>query len=487
MAFVRGLVTILLPFCVCLAQENGALDQQSSLVLAHATVIDATGAPPQKDATIVISGNHIVAIGQTGKQTIPKGARVVDVRNQFVIPGLWDMHTHAFMRKNKILPLLTMDLFIANGVTGIRDMGDQGIKDDFGDFPYVQDFEWRQAIAAGAALGPHLYLSGVIVDGPKTIRAGWASVSDASQAREEVVLLKKLGADFVKVYDRLPRDAYYGIAEEAKRQGLPFAGHVPMAISAAEASDAGQRSEEHLYGVLFDCSNEEDELRKKLVETGEPMRAMLENVKTIAGSYDETKAASLFARFVKNQTYQTPTLVRLGGLVNPVPLDDPRVVKYFSPSLRTEYQRRLTGLKPEELKSQSVLYDLELHIVGAMQHNGVRLLAGTDNNFFGSGLHDELAELVKAGLTPMEALQAATRNAAECLGVLDSVGTVESGKLADLVVLNANPLEKITNTREISAVVVNGHLLDRKALDLILSRVESAANGSTSSFLAQTR
>jgi imidazolonepropionase-like amidohydrolase len=444
------------------------------LVFTHVTLIDATGASPQPDMTIMVSGNRIAALGKGGRLAIPVGAQVVDASNQFMIPGLWDMHTHAFMRKNKILPLLTMDLYIANGVTGIRDMGDQGVRDDFGDFPYFQDFEWRQAISAGAALGPRLVLSGVIVDGPKTIRAGWASVSDASQARQEVLFLRKLDVDFVKVYDQLPRDAYYAIADEATKQGLPFAGQVPLAISAAEASDAGQRSEEHLYGVLFGCSDQEDELRQRVKE-GDPMRGALDNVKTLVASYSDSKAAGLFARFVKNGTYQTPTLVRLAGLIDPVPMDDPRVAKYFSPALRTEYEHRVKTAKPEDLAAQRLLYQLELRIVGAMQRSGVRLLAGTDNNFYGSSLHDELAELVKAGLTPMEALQTATRNAAEYLGRSDS-GTVEKGKVADLVLLDANPLVSIDNTRKISAVIVNGRLLDRKALDLILAQVEAAAN-----------
>ena len=295
------------------AQELPATDGRP-LAFTHVTVIDATGAAAQSDMTVVVSGNHITALGKADRVTIPGNALVTHANNKFMIPGLWDMHTHAFMRKNKMLPLLTMFLYIANGVTGVRDMGDQGMRDDFGDFPYVQDFEWRQAISVGAIPGPRLVLSGVIVDGPKSTRAGWASVADASQAREEVIFLKKLGADFIKVYDHLPRDAYFAIADETKKQGLPFAGHVPLAISAAEASDAGQKSEEHLYGVLFGCSSKETELMQK-VKDGDPMRGLLDNVKTLVDSYSDDKAASLFARFVTNHTYQTPTLVRLAQVL----------------------------------------------------------------------------------------------------------------------------------------------------------------------------
>jgi imidazolonepropionase-like amidohydrolase len=381
-----------------------------------------------------------------------------------------------------MLPLLVMYLFLAGGVTGIRDMGDVGVPDDFGDFPYVQDREWRGAISAGAVLGPRLILALTVVNGPRApgYPRTWATVADATEAREGVIRLKRSGADFIKVYDQLSRDAYYAIADEAKKQGLPFAGHVPIAISAAEASDAGQSSLEHNYSVLFGCSTRESELMKKeddLYGAGKAqMRGILrlEDVKALVDSYSDEKAAGLFAKLVKNNTYVTPTLVR--AAVDRVPMTDPRVVKYFSPALRQFYYPPSPKTpNPDELEAQQLMYQYQLRLVGAMRRSGVKLLAGTDNSFFGSGVHDELGLLVKAGLSPMEALQTATKNAAECLGKLDSMGTIERGKVADLVLLDANPLEAIDNTRKISAVVANGRLLDRKALDGILTEVEGAA------------
>jgi hypothetical protein len=316
----------------------------------------------------------------------------------------------------------------------------------------------------------------VIVDGPGSPRVGWASVANGEQAVQEVDFLKSLGADFIKVYDHEPREAFFAIADETKKQGISFAGHVPIAVSAAEASDAGQKSEEHLYGVLFGCSTKESELMEKAIASGDAMRTYLENVHTLVDSYSDEKAASLFARFVKNHTFQTPTIIRISQVVEPVAMSDPRVVKYMSPALRAEYSNRFKPLSPEVLATQRLLYQHEVRIVGAMNRAGVKLLAGTDNSLYGSSLHDELAELVKAGLTPMQALQTATRNAAEFLGTLNSMGTVEKGKLADLVLLDANPLDSIDNTRRISAVVVNGRLLDRQALDRLLAQVEAAAN-----------
>ena len=454
---------------------------QTPFAFTHVTVIDATGAPAKPDMTVVVSGGRITDLGKTGKTTIPSGAQVINAKNQFLIPGLWDMHTHAFIRKNKMLPLLVMYLFVANGVVGIRDMGDIGLPDDFGDHPYLEDRECQEAIEAGAALGPRLVLALTVVNGPRApgYPRTWATVADAAEAHEEVIRLKKSGADFIKVYDQLSRDAYYAIADEAKKQSLPFAGHVPIAISAAEASDAGQKSLEHNYAVIFGCSTREDELMKKeddLYGAGKPkMRGLLhlDDVKSLVDSYSDDKAAALFAKFVKNGTYVTPTLVR--AAVERVPATDPRVVRYFSPAQREfYYPPSHKSPNPDQLEAEKLMYAYQVRLVGAMQRAGVKLLAGTDNSFFGSGVHDELGLLVKAGLSPMEALQTATRNAADYFGKLNSMGTVEKGKVADLVLLGADPLAAIDNTRKLSAVVVNGRLLDRTALDRLLAEVQSA-------------
>ena len=472
---MRSLVvplSLILVQLACLAPETLPADQRA-LALTHVTVIDATGAPAQPDMTVVVSGSHIAALGKSGSIVIPEGAQVINATGQFVIPGLWDMHTHAFMRKNKILPLLTLYLYIANGVTGVRDMGDQGVEDDFGDFPYVNGFLWRQAISAGATLGPRLNLAGVIVDGPMPRRAGWASIHNEAEAREQVIFLKQLGADLIKPYDGLTREAYFALADEAKTQGLALAGHTPLAVSAAEVSDVGQRSIEHLTGILLACSSQEEQLSEAVRERG-----VRPNVEALLDSYSEDKARELFARFVKNGTYQVPTLVR--GRLDRVPMSDPRIAKYFSPALRQEHAARVRNdPNPAADLERRLLYETHLRLVREMHDSGVKILAGTDTRLFGSDLHEELKQLVMAGLTPMAALQAATRNVAEYLGTLESMGTVEEGKLADLLLLDADPLESISNTQEIRAVIVNGRLLERDDLDRLLRQVQTAANDKT--------
>jgi imidazolonepropionase-like amidohydrolase len=473
---------VLISLSIAIAQETPTALERP-LAFTHVTVIDATGASAKPDMTVIVTGNLITTLGKSSQLTVPPNAHVVDASGKYMIPGLWEMHTHAFIRSKKSFPLYVMYLFIAYGVTGVRDMGSPGLPDDFGDYPYLQDVEWRQAINEGAIIGPHLNLALTVINGPHVpgYPRAWAPVADATQAREEVDYLKKLGADSIKVYDQLSREAYFAIADEAKKQGMPFAGHVPILISAAEASDAGQKSLEHNYAVLFGCSSREKEFMQKeedLYGAGKAsMRGLLhlEDVRALVSSYDEEKAAKLFAKFVKNDTFVTPSLVR--AKPERVPATDLRVVKYFSPALRAYvYPPNAKKTSPDVREAEKLMYQYHFRLVKAMQQAGVKMLVGTDSSFFGSAVHDEMAEMVKAGLTPMQALQTATKNAADYLGELDSMGTVEQGKTADLVLLDANPLQDISNTEKISAVVLNGRLMDRKFLDRLLTHVESAAH-----------
>jgi len=463
-----SLCLVLVIPALLLAQGTVATDQKP-LVFTHVTVIDATGGPLQPDMTVVVSGNRITALGKAGSVAIPRGALMNNAAGKFMIPGLWDMHQHTFMRKNKVLPLYSLWGNIVNGVTGVRDMGDQGLPDDFGDLPYWQDFEWRQAIAAGSVIGPRLVLPGILLEGPPSPRKGWAEISIAAQGREEVDFLKKFGVDFIKVHDSLPREAFFAIAEESKKQGLVFAGHVTNTVSVAEASDAGQKSEEHLLGILVGCSTEEPQMMKAVAEHG-----LVANAKTLVDTYSEEKCKALFEKFVKNGTYILPSLIR--ERLAPTPMTDPRLA-YASPAIRKEFQAQFNNFKQENVPALKMLHAAHYRVVKEMQRAGVKLLVGTDGRLFGYDVHDEMAEMVAAGLTPLQVLQAATKNAADFLGRLDSMGTIEKGKIADLVLLDANPLDSIGNAAKINAVVVNGRLLDRNALDRMQAQIKAGSNG----------
>src|SRR6266404_5593930 len=222
-----------------------------ALVLTGVTVIDATGRPAQADMAVVIQGGRIRAIGRTAAITVPDGARVVKAADKFLIPGLWDMHVHWYDEPS-------LPLFTANGVTGIRIM-----------CGFPRHLEWRKKFADGRLLGPRLVLAGPIVDGPDPVWPDSLRAADANEGREAVRAIKTQGYDCVKVYNLLPRSAYFGIADETKKLQFPLVGHVPFAVSAAEASDAGQKTIEHLSAISLACSSPQEELRRGLNRLGQ--------------------------------------------------------------------------------------------------------------------------------------------------------------------------------------------------------------------------
>jgi len=435
-----------------------------------------TGAPPQPDMTVVITGNRIAAIGRTGQVRIPRGVQVINAAGKFLIPGLWDMHVH-FTESERAFPL-----FIANGVTGVRNMG--GNLDEL--------LHWRTDVASGKLLGPRVVTCGPIVDGPQPAAHGpTIVVGTAAEARQTVDMLKQRGADCVKVYDRLPREAYFAIIEEARKQGLPVVGHVPLSITSVEASDAGQKSIEHLGSIFESTSTIEEELHR-LESAPEPVTDPSEFPRRIAArgermldTYDERKAKQVFAHLVKNQTWQVPTLEFKWAqtFIDDISRNgDPRL-KYIPSSEQQWWSPQKNFFAryrtPEYIVFKKKLFQKELELVGAMHRAGVPFMTGTDLSgayvFPGFSLHHELALFVQAGFTPMEALQAATRNPAIFLGELSSQGTVERGKIADLVLLESDPLENIRNTQQINAVIVNGRYFSKGSLRKMLADVEAAA------------
>lgn len=443
----------------------------TTLALTNITVIDATGAAAMQRMTVVIAGDTIAAIGSSVDVHPPKDAHVVDATGTFLIPGLWDMHVHWY--DERYLPLFT-----ANGVTGVRQM-----------WGMPMHHEWRRQQQAGSLLGPRQSIASTIVDGPTPFWRGSIAVGNAAEARAAVDAAKKSGADFVKVYQYLPRDAYFAIADEAKTRGIAFAGHVPYSVRVTEASDAGQKCIEHLTGVLLQASSQEDRLRKELSDAASmaaPVAAVgaasARQSSELIATYDQKKAEDIFAHLVRNQTWQCPTLTvlrNMASLDEPGFATDPRL-KYVPPSVRAQWSQirdaRLQTPMPEAWAIRKKLYERQAQLVAPMRRAGVEFLAGTDvaNPFCfpGFSLHDELALLVKAGLTPMEALQAATRNPARYLGLLASLGTVEKGKIADLVILEANPLDDIHNTTRISGVIAGGRYFPKAALDGMLAQIE---------------
>ena len=448
-----------------------------SLALTHVTVIDATGAPAQSDRTVVISGNRIASINRSPP---PQDVRVVDGRGKFLIPGLCDMHVHLAgvsadpkWSKATLLPLL-----IANGVTTVRDMG--------GDLAALQS--WRREIADDKLIGPRIYCPGPMLDGGKSEPPSVLGVSSPNEGRAAVRDLKTKGVDFIKVLSRLDRETYFAIADESKKEGMTFVGHVPNAVRASEASPAGQKSIEHIFysNLTFDCSAREDELRRKSSKA----RAKRDSAGAAVArdeanaSFSKEKADALCQTLVRNKTWVVPTLVaiRTIGQQREAARSNLPELAYIPPALRKSWlpDEIEKQVSPEVAKWYHAQFETDLKIARVMHAAGVQMMAGSDSldpfNFPGPSLHEELKLLTEVGFTPQQALQAATSKPAEFFNATGAGGwgTVEPGKAADLVLLDADPLANIANTKKIAAVIVGGKLFDRAALERLLSEARAA-------------
>jgi Amidohydrolase family len=464
----RAIVSCLLLTPISVAQ---AQSPPVPIIIIHATVINPSTSSVLANRTVVITSDHITSVSDAAKFQSPKNARIIDAIGQYLIPGFWDMHVHSAFGdwfpggRDIILPL-----FIANGVTGVRDMG--------GDVPVLM--EWRKDVADGKIIGPRMVISGPMLDGylpngklrfPSSI-----AITTAASAVAAVDLLKAQGVDFIKVQSVISHDAYFAAAAEAHKQGLPIVGHVPDKVRLKEVVEAGQKSIEHLMGIFEGCSIEEDKFIK-----GEG------DLKLLLTTQDQQRCDLLIKMLAQNQTWQVPTLAwqRGGTFLDQRDLKHQPLDKYIPAYWRDVTWRRFTdemmpALLRDPLALRQEYFAHNLQMVGALHHAGVPFMAGTDAApgvyiMPGFSLHDELANFVEAGFTPMESLQTATSNPARFLGMEARLGSVEPGKIADLVLLSANPLEDIRNTREISIVVANGRLFDRAALDQILMHVETAA------------
>lgn len=464
------LLIVLVPI-VSRAQKD---NQNRSVAFNRVTIINLQTGRSQPEMTVIVTGERIATIGKTGKTRVPEDALLIDARGKFMIPGLWDMHIHALTdnRYEWVFPML-----IANGVTGIREMGNN--------LPVERISLIRRDISEGRLPGPRFGAATTrILDGAGTTLNVATAVASVEQARALVGDYKRQGVDFIKPYNLLSREVYTAIVDEAKRQKIPVEGHVPFSMSAREVSDLGQITIEHNADVFMSCSRDEEKLREELKELVKtlPVGARQQIETKAAASYDERRARALFTRFARNGTWMCPTLI-----INSIPdsestlENDPRL-KYISARMEERWRSELKQRKQlvPSADDKKMRYQRRLKVTGLMQRSGLRLLAGSDApNLYaypGFSLHEELELLVSAGLSTTEALRTATVNPARFFGRESELGTIEKGKLADLVLLDANPLENIANTKKVNTVVLNGRLFGRNDLDKMLAEVEAVVN-----------
>ena len=434
------------------------------IVIRNVTVVNVVTGKLERNVSVAIVGQRIASAGRQVRPS--EGATVINGSGKFLIPGLWDMHVHYFNNFSRIGTDNNEwygPLFLANGVTGIRDMAS-----DLDDRTKAK--AWAAAISNGAA-GPRVAIGSNIIDGDPPFAPGMYAVKDAEAARAAVRLMKEQGAGFIKVYWNLSPESYAAIADESKKLGIPFAGHVPFLVSAFAVASAGQRSIEHLTGIGETCSSKEDELRKK--------EWTPEVEKELRATFDKEKCRRLYNLFAKNRTYNVPTMVLHRGMLeydNTAFRSRPALV-FISESELREWEDSPQLVRGKALAERQRRFGEILDIVREMNNSGVPLLAGTDNNnpfvVPGFDLHDELELFVKAGLTPIQALRTATLNPAKYLGATDLFGSIASGMTADLLLLDANPTNDIKNTRRIFGVVSNGNYFGRAKLDAMLDKART--------------
>lgn len=413
--------------CAREAQPTPAADAQVSLVIRDVTVVDVVGGRLRPHMTVSIAGPRVAAVEATTADA-PPGATVVDGAGRFLIPGLWDMHSHALWSAEAMRTFLP--LYVAQGVTGIRDMG--GRLDVLA--------EARATEARTDPPWPRLVAAGEVLDGPEPVQRDISiPIATPAEATAAVARLARAGVDFIKVYTLLSRDAYMATLAEAARVRVPVAGHVPADVTPAEAAQAGQKSIEHLRDEIDPLCT----------------RAAPEPCARLAGVFRE------------HHTWQVPTLTVLHGKAffdDPALATDPRLQR-IPETLRNEWladrQARLAR-GAAYLNQKRARYADEAWTTGFFAREGVPLLAGTDAglpfSYPGFSLHDELALLVEAGLSPLDALRAATIAPADYLGERDTMGSVDAGRVADLL-LRRDPLAAIDATRDIAAVVLRGRLI----------------------------
>ena len=452
-----------------------------ALVLRNVTIVDVERGRLEPRRDVVIVGDRIVGIQAGGTVQAPKQGRVLDGNGRFLMPGLWDFHVHVFSAPGE--EDFALPLYILNGITGVRDAG------------ALRTLPEQQSVAAaierGERVGPRLVLAGALIDGPPGSWPGQMVAASPDEGRQRVRDSKAAGWGFIKSYSLLSEPTYLAIADEARRQRLPLYGHIPESVQLETAVTAGHRSIEHFGRVTQACASEERAMisaNAQALKAPEPFPALMavmmgHNGRTLK-SWDGERCAAVVKRLASAGVAVMPSLMvsdfYLGK--DPAP-DDPRMRSVPS-AVRAQWREgdwRRQQIPPELLAQAPKSVALDWRTFKIAHDAGVTMLAGTDAAFanpflfHGYTLHDELARYVEAGLTPQQALLTATVNPGRFLARRDLAGRVSIRQRADLVLLDGNPLEDIGAIRRIHAVVANGRLFDRAALDALLRDVEERA------------
>lgn len=454
-----------------------AVKTKTPIAIINTSILDVAGGLILLNQTVIIERKKIRIVGAANNVAIPENAIRIDGANRFLMPSLWDMHTHIF----KVTPLLDMPLYIGYGITNVRDMAScPAANDPFAACP--EDFKrWTHQANNDELVGPRVqgiaswHLNGPGIHDQINGLPEFFGTANEQQAREFVRYYSGK-VDAIKVYNYISREAYFALVDEAKKVGIDVVGHRPLAISAIEAAQH-QKSIEHARFILHESFTGSAALRESVAKGlwSEDRRRML-------GEHDPQMASAIFSAMKNSGTWYVPThLTRRVDAYgdDPMILEDP-ILRYLHPLMKWQWLEDVNKViseapSPEERQTYRDFYQKGLELTGAAHRAGVKVLVGTDYIVAGITVHQELEQLVMAGLSPVDVLRAATVLPAEYFGLQKEYGSVAAGMNADLILLNKNPFEDIRNTQSIEAVIFNGNLYDRNKLDEILDTVESRA------------
>lgn len=455
------LVLLLVPFLFLVScQEDIVIDYT---VLSNCNIVDVTTGEILEHRDIWISEDKILKITEHNKDLKTTGT-LIEASNKYIIPGLWDMHAHLWGDEDWIL-----DRYTALGITGLRCMhgSDKGIEDV------------KKNRKDGFYRGFEFLYSSPITDGPGETWPGTRVASNPEEGRQLVRDYYEKGYDFVKVYNFLSYETYQAIADECNQLDIPFAGHLPLEVTTKEAILVGQKSIEHAIGLEHAIPNSTQFYKKyQDAEGGSLLSAFLKE-------YDPNLKDLVLEMTKSNDIWFCPTLVNLKSTIVHKETDslfknDPRLKyipkeeqEYWFGDVTEEGTPSYLTIKPELAELEQQHFDLTMSYLKPMLDNGSRFLAGTDisnpNIYPGFSLHDELALFVEAGFTVLEALQTATLNPAIYAEREDELGTIEEGKIANILILDKNPIENIANTLTIYGLVRRGQYLSKVELNKLLN------------------
>lgn len=485
---MRGLIVLFIALLVGPGACADHASVSSGTALVDVTVIDLDRASVDSAMTVVVDGSRITHVAPTADLRLGDDVRRIHLAGTYILPGLWDMHAHTYADEEARAVFLPA--FIAHGVTGIREMFSDCYEAcagsnarDLRDLSEIRHPSasmvqtWQDDVEAGRMAGPRIVRSSYFIAGrardlPFPLPT-WPSsrvVEGLAEAREAVLESAARGVDFIKIYGDLGREEFFEIARVADSLALPLSGHVPYAISPTEASDAGMDSFEHGLRLVDYCVRDVEP-----ADAGADGWSPAERLRHLGSP---RQCLDTFHTMAANGTYLVPTLTVIRAMVDsrvsPAASDPQR--RYLPAHILDRWDARSQAVPDPALDFAHAIHDAVAAIVPVAYEAGVAILAGSDTPnpyvYPGAGLHDELAELVEAGLTPLDALRAATAVPARYLDGEADLGSVAVGKLADLVVLSENPLEDISRTRSIQLVVANGRVYTRTDLDRLLAEME---------------